>query len=105
MVSGVIAFQAHPADNTILIYIKICDLCSSLFFKIFAGMKDGMMLDLGCDDVVSFGFICFKGSFQCPVIRLGTACCKINFFFFGISASAICCLAFDTASLLLCAKS
>ena len=57
-------------NTTILIYIKICDLRSALFLKIFAGVKDCMMLDLGCDDVVSFGFICFKGGFQCPVIRL-----------------------------------
>ena len=39
--------------NTIFIHIQICDLCT-LFFQPFTGMQDGMMLDFGCDDMVSF---------------------------------------------------
>ena len=56
--------------NTVLIYIHVCDLGSALFLQILAGMKDCMMLDLGGDDVISFGFICFKSGFQCPVVSL-----------------------------------
>ena len=70
-------------NETILIYIQVCDLGTTLFFKVLAGMKDGMMLDLCCDDMVSFIFICLKGRFQSPVIRLGTTCCKIDLLFFG----------------------
>ena len=66
--------------NTVLVYIYICDLCAA-FLQIFTGMENCMMLDLCCNDVVSFCFICLKGSLQSPVIRLGTTCCEINFFF------------------------
>ena len=63
---------------TILINIQICDLCSTFFFQILAGMQDSMMLNLSCDNVISLGFICFISSFQCPVIRLGTTCGKVD---------------------------
>ena len=76
--------QFIKTDNTILIYIEIGDLCSSFLLKIFTGVQDCMMLDLGCDDMISFGFICFKGCLECPVVSLASACCKVDFFFFGI---------------------
>ena len=72
--------QFIKADDTVLIYIEVCDLCAS-FFEVFTCMKDRMMLDLGCDDVVSFGFVCFKSSFECPVVSLASACCEVDFFF------------------------
>ena len=70
-------------DETVLINIKICDLRSALFLQILAGMENGMMLYFCCNDMVPFIFVCLKGCFQSPVIRLGTTCCTINLFFFG----------------------
>ena len=77
-------FQFIQTDNSILIHIKICDLCSSFFFQIFTCMQNSMMLDLGCNNVITFGFVCFKGSLKCPVVCLTSTCCKINIFFSGI---------------------
>ena len=73
-------FQFVKFYDTVLIYIYICDLRAA-FLQIFTGVKDCVMLDLCCDDVVPFSFICFKSCLQSPVIGLGTACCEINFFF------------------------
>ena len=63
--------------ETIFIHIKICDLITVLF-QILAGMQDRMMLDLGCNDMFSFGLICLGNAFQHPVVRLTAATGKIN---------------------------
>ena len=42
-------FEAYKSKGNHIIYIKICDLRSALFLKIFAGVKDCMMLDFGCE--------------------------------------------------------
>ena len=73
-------FQLIQFKYPIFIYINIGNGKSS-FFQIFAGVKDCMMLNFGCDDVVSFGFICFKGCLECPVVSLASACCKVDVFF------------------------
>ena len=70
-------------NETVLIHIQICDLRTALFFKVFAGMKDCMMLDLCCDDMVTFILVCLKSCFQSPVVRLGTARCEIDLLFLG----------------------
>ena len=91
-------------NESVLIYIQICDLRTALFFKVFTGMKDGMMLNLCCDDVVTFILVCLKSCFQSPVIRLGTTCCKIDFFFLG--SDHICNLlsSLGNSSLAVCSK-
>ena len=91
-------------NKTILIYIQVCDLRSALFLKILTGMKNRMMLDLGCNDMISFVLVCFKCSLQSPVIRLRSTCCKIDFFFLG--SDHICNLlsSLGNSSLAVCSK-
>ena len=71
-------FQFIKLDLTKLIYIHISDL-KSMFFQPVTSMQDCMMLDLRCNNVISFGSISFCCCFQCPVIRLTSTCCKIDF--------------------------
>ena len=47
-------FQFVQTYDTILIYVKICDLCTSFFFEVFTCMKNSMMLNLCCNNVISF---------------------------------------------------
>ena len=56
-------FEFIQIDNAVLIDADIGDFRTALFFQILAGVKNRMMLDFCGDDVVSFIFICFKGSF------------------------------------------
>ena len=65
--------------HTVLIHIQISDSCAS-FFQIFAGMQNRMMFNFCCNNMISFIFICFKSSFQSPVIGFTAACCEINLF-------------------------
>ena len=54
-------FQILQTDDSVFIYVKVGDLCSS-FFQVFACMKNSMMLDLCCNYVITFCFVCFKSS-------------------------------------------
>ena len=72
-------FQFIKLYDTVLVHIQICDLKSTLFFQILTRMQDCMVLDLCRDDMFSFLLIRFGSRFQCPVVRLGTPCRKIDF--------------------------
>ena len=47
--------------------------------QVFAGMKDGVMLDLCGDDMLSPAFLSKSSSFNCPVVTFRSARGKIDF--------------------------
>lgn len=49
-----------------------------MFFQPLSGVQDGMVFNLGGDDMISFGTICFCCCLQRPVIRLTSSGCKID---------------------------
>ena len=71
--------QLVQTDQSVSVHIQISDLKASLL-QILTGMENGMMLDLRGNDMFSLGSIGFCGSFQRPVIGLGTAGSKIDLF-------------------------
>ena len=53
-------FQLIQLDLTKFIYIYISDL-KTMFLQPVAGMQDRMMLNLGCNNMISLGSISFCG--------------------------------------------
>ena len=71
-------FQLFQLQDSIFIYIYIGKLKASLF-QIAAGMKHGMMLNCGSDDVSAPICISLSRGDQRPVVRLRASCRKIDF--------------------------
>jgi len=71
-------FQLVQLYYTIFVHIYISNF-TALLLQIFTGMENGVMLYFGRDDMLSFGCIGLRSSFQRPVVRFRASGREINF--------------------------
>ena len=72
---------------TIFIHTDISHF-KSVQFQPLCCVQDRMVLDRGCDNVLSLAAVCLCGCFECPVIGLASASGEINFL--GLCPDHIC---------------